>query len=186
MEKHASSEIINLFDQDVEANKIELISDTYLREIGMFSMFQHHVNELKSLFNPSDLGEVYAIAMARTLGCLYLITDDIKENGPYYMLTRVIDSDVIPFAFFEILFLDYLEDIITAEQFLSCFENTCSCSMLNMDCTSKLKAFIRRFWIDPYSKRDKEWMQSFCTQKSINAKQKLEKLQGYLKTRKQS
>lgn len=64
MEKHASSEIINLFDQDVEANKIELVSDTYLREISMFSMFQHHVNELKSLLNPSDLGEVYAIAMA--------------------------------------------------------------------------------------------------------------------------
>lgn len=111
------------------------------------------------------------------------LPDDIKENGPYYMLTRVIDSDVIPFAFFEVLFLDYLEDIITAEQLLSRFENTCSCSNLKMDCTSKLKAFIRRFWTALYSKPDKKWMHLFCTQKSIDAKQKLEKLQGFLKTR---
>lgn len=56
----------------MRANKVELVSDTYLREIGMFSIFQHRVKDLKSLFNPSDLGEVYAIAMARTLGCFCL------------------------------------------------------------------------------------------------------------------
>ena len=53
-------------------NKVELVSDTYLRKIGMFSIFQHRVKELKSLFNPSDLGEVYAIAMARTVSCFCL------------------------------------------------------------------------------------------------------------------
>ena len=50
--------------------------DAYLREIGMFAIFQSHVKELRILFEGSDLGEVYAIAMAKTLGCISVVTDD--------------------------------------------------------------------------------------------------------------
>lgn len=40
----------------------------------------------------------------------------------------------------------------------------------------KLKAFIRRFWISPYSKSEKQWMISFCNENNINAKQKIQNL----------
>lgn len=106
--------------------------------------------------------------MAKTLGCICLVTDDIKERGLHYTLMRIPDSDVMPFAFYEILFLDYLEERITEEKLL--------------DCSSKLKAFIRRFWTDPYRENEKEWMKSFCTEKNINAKQKIQKLITYLTT----
>lgn len=109
MVNHAGTEIIELFDADVETGKIELISDYYFRKIGMYPVFQRHVNEHKILFENSDLGEVYAIAMAKTLGCICLVTDDIKERGPHYTLMRILDSDVMPFAFFELLILDYLK-----------------------------------------------------------------------------
>lgn len=46
--------------------------------------------------------------MAKTLGCISLVTDDIKERGPHYTLMRIPDSDVMPFAFYELLFLDYI------------------------------------------------------------------------------
>jgi hypothetical protein len=61
------------------------------------------------LYDGSDLGEVYAMSMAMTLGCISLVTDDIKERGPHYTLLRVPDSDGMPFDFYELLFLDFLE-----------------------------------------------------------------------------
>ena len=181
MDNHATPEIINQFDKDVEAEKIELITDTYLKTIGMYDMFQQHIKNIRILFDGGDLGEVYAIAVAKTLGCISLVTDDIKERGPHYLLMRIPDSDVMPFAFYEILFLDYLEQGITEEELLNCFNVICDLSDLKMNCSSKLKAFMKRFWIDPYNESEKEWMKSFCTYKNIDAKQKILKLHTYLK-----
>jgi hypothetical protein len=180
MENHAAPEIIDQFDKDVEAEKIELIADTYLKSIGMYNVFQQHVKDTGILFDAGDLGEVYAIAMAKTLGCISLVTDDIKERGPHYLLMRIPDSDVIPFAFYEILFLNYLEELITEEELLDCFNTICDLSELKMNCSSKLKVFMRRFWSDPYRDIEKEWMKSFCTNKNIVAKQKIQKLHTYL------
>lgn len=67
MERHATTEIIDLFDKDVKAGNIELISDAYLKDIGMYNVFQQHVKDIKILFESSDLGEVFAIATAKTL-----------------------------------------------------------------------------------------------------------------------
>ncbi len=99
LKKHADPAILEMFDKDVASGKIELVTDAYLREIGMFIIFLSHVKELRILFEGSDLGEVYAISMAKTLGCISLVTDDIKERGPHYTLMRIPDSDVMPFAF---------------------------------------------------------------------------------------
>ncbi len=180
MENHASPEIVALFDKDVESGKIELITDSYLRSIGMYTVFQQHVKDVIILFDVGDLGEVYAISMAKTLGCISLVTDDIKERGPHYTLMRIPESDVIPFAFYEILFLDFLEQRITEEKLLDCFNIICHLSELKMDCISKLKIFMKRFWISPYSESEKEWMKTFCADKRINAKARIEKLSNFL------
>lgn len=181
MVNHATPEVIDLFDKDVQAGKVELITDDYLKGIGMYNVFKQHVKDIKILFESGDLGEVYAIAMAKILGCISLVTDDIKEYGPHYVLMRIPDSDVMPFAFYEILFLDYLQELTTEEEVEKRFSTISDLSDLKMSLSSKLKAFIRRFWSDPYSDCEKEWMKSFCSENNINAKNRIQKLNVYLK-----
>ncbi len=180
MEKHAEPEIKEMFDRDVELGKIQLITNTYIRELGMYNIFQYHVQDIKILFDGSDLGEVYAIAMAKTLGCISLVTDDIKERGPHYTLMRMHDSDVLPFAFYELLFLDYIEEKLTEKELLDNFNTVCYHSNLTINLLSKLKAFIKRFWSSPYRDSEKEWMKLFCSKNSIDAKFKMQNLYMYL------
>jgi len=180
---HAGPDILELFDKDVESKKIELVTNEFLRNIGMLSIFQSHVNDLRILYDGGDLGEVYAISVAKTLGCISLVTDDIKERGPHYTLMRNPDSEVMPFAFYELLFLDYLEQKINNEEILECFTLINNLSDLSWDCSSKLKSFIRRFWSSPYSDGEKEWMKAFCSERQINAKSRLQELRVFLENR---
>lgn len=180
MVNHAEHKIIALFDQDVATGKIELITDQYLKSIGMYQVFLQHVKDHRILFDGGDLGEVYAIAMAKTLGCICLVTDDIKERGPHYTLMRIPDSEVIPFAFFEILFLDFLEDKMSEKDLVDAFTSVCTTSDLVWDIQSKLKSFIKRFWKDPYNESEKVWMSGFCIDKGINAKARIQELLSYL------
>lgn len=183
MDNHASPEIIDLFDKDVEAGRVEIITYDYLKNIDMHNIFNYHVGDLRTLFENGDLGEVYAIALAKVLGCISLVTNDIKEHGPHYMLMRIPDSDVIPFAFYEILFLNYLEGIITEKELENQFNIICHVSGFRISLSSKVKFFIKRFWLDPYTDNEKDWMSLFCTKKNINAKKRLEELNSYLKKR---
>lgn len=181
MENHAPPEVIKLFDNDVQAGKIELITYDYLKSISMHNVFNDHVRTLNILFEKGDLGEVYAISMAKTLGCISLVTNDIKEHGPHYMLMRIPDSDIIPLAFYEILFLNYMEGLITEEELSEQFDTICKVSSLKMNFSSKLKIFIRRFWASPYTESEKLWMNTFCSTNNINSKQRMQKLSEYLR-----
>ncbi len=180
MQNHAEQDIIDQFDKDVEIGKIEIITDLYLKSIGMYQVFLQHVKDLGILFNGGDLGEVYAIAVAKTLGLACLVTDDIKERGPHYTLMRILDSEVIPFAFFEVLFLDFLESRMSEVELSDAFVAVCDFSGLVWDIKSKLKGFIRRFWYDPYSESEKVWMNGFCSEKGIDAKSRIQKLRNYI------
>lgn len=180
MVNHAESKIIEMFDKDVTTGKLELVTDQYLKSIGMYQVFLQHVKEHRILFDGGDLGEVYAISMAITLGCICLVTDDIKERGPHYTLLRIPDSEVIPFAFFEILFLDFLEGRMSEKYLLDVYASVCSISGLIWSIKSKLKCFMKRFWIDPYSESEKVWMSRFCSDKGIDAKVRIQKLWNYI------
>lgn len=182
MVNHASEEVINLFDNDVEQGRIELITDEYLKSIGMYNKFIYDVKDMEILFDKGDLGEVYAIAMAKNLGCISLVTDDIKEYGPHYLLMRIPDSDVMPFAFYELLFLKYFEGKLTEAELVEQFNYICDATSLRMSFISKFKTFIRRFWVSPYTDSEKMWMCNFCDKNSVNAKQKINNLNNYLKS----
>ena len=183
MKRHAGPVINDLFDKDVEAGKIELISDDYLKSIGMYNVFLQHVKDLRILFNGGDLGEVYAISMAKTLGCICLVTDDIKERGPHYTLMRIPDSDVKPFSFYEILFLDYLEAKLSEAQLITRFNTICELSGLTWNCSSKLKEFMRRFVFGKYSDSEKEWFNEYCRINRINAKDKIVRMIEFLESK---
>lgn len=183
MKRHAGPVINDLFDKDVEAGKIELISDDYLKSIGMYNVFLQHVKDLRILFNGGDLGKVYAISMAKTLGCICLVTDDIKERGPHYTLMRTPDSDVKPFSFYEILFLDYLEAKLSEAQLITRFNTICELSGLTWNCSSKLKEFMRRFVFGKYSDSEKEWFNEYCRINRINAKDKIVRMIEFLESK---
>lgn len=144
MQNHAGQDIIDQFDIDVEAGKIEIITEKNLRSIGMFQVFLQHVKDLRILFNGGDLGEVFAIAMAKTLGCICIVTDDIKERRPHYTLMRIPDSEVIPLAFFEVLFLDFLEGRMEENELTEAFAAVCDLSGLVWDMKSKLNSCEKR------------------------------------------
>lgn len=80
-------------------------------------------------------------------GQIELITDTyLKEYGPHYTLMRIEDSEIMPFAFYELLFPQFLEQRLTEAELLERFNKVCDLSGMTMNCTSKLKAFMRRFW----------------------------------------
>jgi hypothetical protein len=184
LNNHADVQILKAFDNDVAHGKIELIDDSYLREIRMYENFIKHVNDNRLIYEASDLGEVYAIALARTLGAISVVTDDIKERGPHYFLLREVDSDILPFAFYELMLLDFIEGKITPEDFVKQFNlvNDLLTNRMNME--SKIKSFVRRFWISPYTDRDKRWINGFCDQLRIVPKQRLAALNEYMEKNK--
>lgn len=58
-------------------------------------------------YTTGDLGEVYAISLAQTLGAYSLVTDDTKQGGPYMSLLQF-EDEVMPFTFADVLILRYL------------------------------------------------------------------------------
>lgn len=180
MNKHASRNTISLFDADVDSNKIIIVNEEYFKSIGMNNVFLQHVKDLKILYEPSDLGEIFAIALAKTIGCFCIVTDDIKVRGPHYTLMIQPDSDVIPFAFFEILFMCFLESKMTEKEVISAFETISNTSDLNWSIKAKLNFFVRRFWEDVYSDREKVWMCEYCKTNNIE-QTKIQKLYKHIK-----
>ena len=84
-------------------------------------MFENNVRENRILYNAGDLGEVYAISLAQTIGAYSLVTDDTKQGGPYMSLLQL-DYDIMPFTFADVLILRYLMGIVDAEQTVEDFE----------------------------------------------------------------
>lgn len=174
LKNHASQKIMQNVLQDIELGKIALVTKADLIEKGCWYIFDEYVRENRLIYEYGDLGEVYAIALARTLGLMSVVTDDIKERGPHYTLIREIDSDIIPFSFFELLFLDFLEENINAERLLSNFE------LVNMKFQHKQKIkhcinrFDDRFFERPISVREKEWFNTWCKERNIDYLKKYE------------
>ena len=76
---HGSVETKNAVRQDIADGKIVVIKKKGLLEIGMGSVFEDHVRENRTIYEPGDLGEIYAIALAKTLGLMILVTDVLRN-----------------------------------------------------------------------------------------------------------
>lgn len=72
------TDVLSGVDADIAAGKIEIFSDSKLKTLGVYTMFQNNVKENRLLYGPGDLGEVYAISLAQTIGAYSLVTDDTK------------------------------------------------------------------------------------------------------------
>lgn len=178
--EHHGQDILAELDQDIADGKMQLITRDKLREQAVLKIFDVYVEENRILYNPGDMGEVYAIALAQTLGAYSLVTDDVKDRGPYDSLLRLNYNDVMPLNFSDVMLLNYLEGILDAEKTVAIFNIINEMSNLNWTLESQLKKLIRRYWSNPYQQTDKEWMDEFCTSKNIKAKEKFIELRKWL------
>lgn len=162
--KNHGESIIPQFQKDVDAGRIKIVTDEWLRSCGIYTLFLEYYQNEEILYAPSDKGEVFAIALAKTLGAMCIVTDDTKQFGPHATLMRIPESEVMPFSFVEVLFLLFISGKLTAEAVIDKFNTIIAASNnFSWRFENKLKDFVRRFAQSPYSAREKEWMSKFCT-----------------------
>ena len=142
-------------------------------------IFENNVKENRNLYQAGDLGEVYSISLAQTLGAYSLVTDDTKQGGPYMSLLNF-EDEVMPFTFADVLILRYLFGLVDENQTVSDFDMINTASELNWTFRSQLTKFIKRFWNDPHRQEDVVWMQKLVSEKEIKVKSKIQALRKML------
>ena len=177
--EHHGKAVIAVVDADFEAGKIELYTDNKLKSQGVYKMFEFNVKENRLLYSAGDLGEVYAISLAQTIGAYSLVTDDTKQGGPYMSLMQL-EYDVKPFNFADILILRYLLGIVDAHQTIVDFNAINEASDLNWSMKSQLVKFIKRFLRDPYKEEEKEWFEKWSKENNIDSIAKFKALRDVI------
>ena len=154
LENHGK-DVIPDVDKDIADGKIELYTDAKLKEQGVYKVFEYNVKDNRLLYNPGDMGEVYAISLAQTIGAYSLVTDDTKPGGPYMSLLQL-EYDVMPFNFADILILRYLFGMTDEVKTISDFNLINETSDLKWTFRAQVKKFVKRFITDPYKDEDKQ------------------------------
>ena len=175
LENHGQS-ILKLVDADIEAERIKLYTDEILKDLHVYQIFEFNVKENRHLYGSGDLGEVYAISLAQTLGAYSLLTDDTKQGGPYMSLLQLDDADIMPLTFADVLILRYLIGTVDSNQTLRDFNAINSASEMNWSFKSQIGKFVRRFFKDPYRDDEQLWMKKLTQDYEIDVKTKLNQL----------
>ena len=178
LENHGQ-EILDKVDSDIASGKIELYTNQKLKELQVYKIFENNVLENRNLYGSGDLGEVYAISLAQTIGAYSLVTDDTKQGGPYMSLLQF-DDDVMPFTFADVLILRYLVGDVDEHQTVTDFNLINNSSNLNWSFKSQVTKFIKRFLKDPYRSEDTEWIRNLAATKGFSIKEKLAALSKLL------
>ena len=178
LENHGQ-EILDKVDSDIASGKIELYTNQKLKELQVYKIFENNVLENRNLYGSGDLGEVYAISLAQTIGAYSLVTDDTKQGGPYMSLLQF-DDDIMPFTFADVLILRYLVGDVDENQTVTDFNLINNSSNLNWSFKSQVSKFIKRFLKDPYRSEDTEWIRNLAATKGLIIKDKLAALSKLL------
>lgn len=110
--KRKSYSVHEQFLIDIKDGNINIISNSDLAQMGIKGLFDGYKEDYNYLF---DTGELYAVALAKAMGIVTFLSDDTKDFGPHETLVKCLIEDVIPFAFYELLFLKYIETDMTPE-----------------------------------------------------------------------
>lgn len=174
LENHGK-DVLAAVDADIAMGKIKVYTNERLKKENVEQMFLNNVKENRILYGPGDMGEVYAISLAQTIGMYTVVTDDTKKGGPYMSLLQL-EYDAMPLNFADLLILRYLFGGADAKQTIIDFDMVNACSELNWSLRSKVKLFIKRFISDPYKDEDKEWLERMAKEKGINIRKKMKAL----------
>ncbi len=173
------ADIIESVNRDIQAGLIKVYSDSDLTRAGISSLFRTTFNEYKLLYLSQDVGEVYAMSLAITLGISALVTDDIKLGGPYRTLLQETDYHqgvARPFNFADMIILEYLFCGVSAEKARADFDAINSASEMNWSLKSHIRRFVRRFFDAEYSTLDKEWLESMTKKLGADSDKMIEEL----------
>ena len=173
--KNHGQEVLTQVDEDINAEKIKLYTDQMLKDLKVYKIFESNVTENKNLYGSGDLGEVYAISLAQTIGAYSLVTDDIKQGGPYMSLLQF-EDDIMPFTFADVLILRYLFGTIDEKQTVLDFNSINASSNLNWSFKSQIIKFIKRFYKNPYRYEDTVWIKKLAIENKVNVKLKFQSL----------
>ena len=143
LENHGQ-DVLAQVDLDISKGRIELYTNQKLKDLQVYNIFEHNVNENRNLYSAGDMGEVYAISLAQTLGAYSLVTDDTKQGGPYMSLLQF-EDDIMPFTFADVLILRYLFGIVDEIQTVKDFNIINNSSDLNWSFKAQVIKFIKRF-----------------------------------------
>jgi len=179
--KRKSYSVHEQFMIDVKKGNINIITNSDLIDIGVKRLFETYLEQNNLLF---DTGELYAVALAKTIGIAAFLSDDTKDFGPHDTLVRGLIRDVIPFAFYELLFLKYIETDQAPEDLYNEFEEITLSSMQAhpMNFRSRMLTTVRRFSNKYGTKRDVKWINEFCNNRNVNYKDKVSELRRLLET----
>lgn len=170
--EHHAKDLLEKIDLDILSGKIELYTDQKLKELAVLNLFEINVVENRNLYGSGDLGEVYAISLAQTLGVFSLVTDDTKQGGPYMSLLQFDDS-VMPFNFSDVLILRYLLGLADGYQTVKDFNLINDISNLNWRFRTQVAKFVKRFYQDSYRVEDTRWIKKLAADHNIRVKNKL-------------
>ena len=165
LENHGQ-DILDLVDSDILNGRIEVYTDQNLKDLQVFKIFEHNVKENRNLYGTGDLGEVYAISLAQTLGAYSLVTDDTKQGGPYMSLLQF-EDEIMPFTFADVLILRYLIGVVDENQTVIDFDLINESSYLNWSFKSQVTKFIKRFFKNPYRTEDTTWIKNLAKDNNI-------------------
>lgn len=174
LENHGQ-DVLDKVDADIDIGKIEVYTEQRLKDLAVYRIFENYVNENRNLYGTGDLGEVYAISLAQTLGAYSLVTDDTKQGGPYMSLLQF-EDDIMPFTFADVLILRYLFYDVNERQTIEDFNLINVASDLNWSFRSQMAKFIKRFFKNPYRNEDTEWIRNLASSHDISIKKKLKTL----------
>lgn len=177
--KKKSPSIYEAFSSDVSNGRIRIIRNKDLIELGVKGLFDNYMRDFEYLF---DRGELYAVSLAKAMGLYAFVSDDTKEFGPHETLVKQLIEDVIPFAFYELMFLKYLLGKIEVKGMHKEFDLVTikSMSQRPMSFRSRMMQTVRRFSKKNGSDRDCDWIDSYCRSNKIDFKRKMKELKNYL------
>lgn len=165
--------------EEIKEGRIILLKNKDIVDRGLIEIFNDNYKYCLTLF-AHDRGEAYAIALATALGIPSFVSNDIKDGGPHETLVKEYVEDVIPFAFYELLFLKYLKDDISLEDFENKFNKISRTMTIPMKFNSKVKVTIGRYLSRNATNRDKEFLKIFVKKNDIDIRNKIDKLKEYI------
>lgn len=182
--KNHGSDIKEKLDRDIAVGRIQIITEEWLRNRGLWALYHEYLNEETLLYSSSDRGEACAIALARVLGAMSVVTDDTKPCGPHHTLMCLPESDIIPFAHYELVILLYLMDRYSKEQVTQIITAICENSPdFNLELVPKIRQFLKRSIVSSYSEREHAWFESFANRHGIDIMAKSRALIAYINAR---
>lgn len=179
--RNNNQEVYKEVSEDILAGRLIKIGFADLIEKGIKTLFENEYQENLKLF-AYDRGEAYAVALSTVLGIEALVTDDTKMGGPHETLLKEYIEDVMPFCFYEILFLKYLKAELTCEELQGNFEHISNHFTRPMNFQSKIKSVLRRFNKHYGTERDLVWIQEFCAENNVDLREKVVQIADFLRS----